>query len=304
MSAPGSALAHPSLQSSDSNGLAEFKYWHMVRALNQDDVAVYPVDARGLFTDPAYNAENRSPPGMNGAGARLAAMYCLTAGMLYLAQQTGGEAFHDTNDLKNAIRKALDDSELTYTLGYYPDHGRWDGSYRKIKIRVDVKGAELRYRQGYFALADAAVQNSKDRVALLKDAAEDPLEDTAIGVTVCATPFRDSHAEELEVKVSVDGHDLRFQQANGRWTGSVDVWMGQYSSQGRSLRAVLKTGSGNWNDEEYRQVLQHGLTITSHQRINLEAQELRVVVRDGLSGELGSVRIPLRELSEQRTAPD
>ncbi len=287
-----------------SDPRVEEKYWHMVRELNQDDVAIYPVDARGLFVDPTFSAESRSAPAIGSEGNALAAANCITLRANYLAQQTGGESFHGTNDLKGAIRKALDDAAFTYTLGYYPDHWRWDGSYRSIKVKVDVRGAALRYRQGYFALGDAPVEKSKDRVALIKEAADDPLEATAIALTVRATPFRGSRGEKMEVEVSVDPRDLEFEHMNGRWTGSFDVWAAQYSKQGRSVGAVLKTVSEKWKDATYQGIMQNGLTITNYESIKPESQELRVVVRDGLSGSIGSVRIPLHELSEQRPAHD
>jgi hypothetical protein len=63
--------------------------------------------------------------------------------MIYYATETGGRAFYNTNDLKDAIRKALEDCELTYTLGYYPDHGQWEGRYRTIKVLVNRKDVEV-----------------------------------------------------------------------------------------------------------------------------------------------------------------
>jgi len=39
--------------------------------------------------------------------------------MDYVAELTGGKAFHNTNDLAGAVRKAIDDSSVSYTLGYY-----------------------------------------------------------------------------------------------------------------------------------------------------------------------------------------
>jgi VWFA-related protein len=277
-------------------------YHQMVRELNQDDVAVYPADARGLLVDiglrTAPNAAPITARQLQG-GASLA-FFCVTAGMNDLAQQTGGQAFHDTA-LSSAIRKALDDSAFTYTLGYYPDHGQWDGSYRTIKVQVDVKGVELRSRQGYFASADQPVGKSKDRLVLLQEAADDPLEATGIGLTVRATPFRGSRDEKLEVEVSINPHELEFRPERDRWVGLIDVWTGEYSRTGRYVRGFLKTVQENWKDPTYRSTIENGLSITNYVSVRPDAQELRVVVRDGLSGSLGSVRIPLRELSARRT---
>jgi len=95
-----------------------------IRLLNQADVALYPVDARGLFIDPRFRAENRE---MDAGGSGLQSMNLQIQGMIYHAAETGGRAFYNSNDLKTALRNALDDSDLTYTLAYYPTHDQWDG---------------------------------------------------------------------------------------------------------------------------------------------------------------------------------
>ncbi len=71
-----------------------------------------------------------------------------------LADRTGGIAFFGNNDVSGIMRRALDDGRYAYTLGFYPDHGKWDGKFRKIKIEVKSDGARIRYRQGYFAGKD------------------------------------------------------------------------------------------------------------------------------------------------------
>ena len=41
--------------------------------------------------------------------------------MQELADQTGGRAFYNTNDLNGALRLAVEDSSVTYNLGFYPE---------------------------------------------------------------------------------------------------------------------------------------------------------------------------------------
>jgi len=53
-----------------------------------------------------------------------------------IAEQTGGRAFFNTNDLGGAIKRAAEDTNLTYVLGYYPENVRWDGRFRDIKVGV------------------------------------------------------------------------------------------------------------------------------------------------------------------------
>jgi VWFA-related protein len=70
-----------------------------VRALNSANIAVYPIDARGLSVgNPYINVST----------------------MREMAQETGGTAYYNRNDLHRAVRTALDDSRDVYSLTYSP----------------------------------------------------------------------------------------------------------------------------------------------------------------------------------------
>src|SRR5260370_34540907 len=88
----------------------------------------------------------------NGAGVRLT-----------IADETGGRAFNNHNGLDTAIRKALDDSAVSYTLGFYQDSSEADGKYHELKGRVGHKGVDVRHRKGYEAYKDTADSSSKGR---------------------------------------------------------------------------------------------------------------------------------------------
>jgi hypothetical protein len=74
-----------------------------------------------------------------------------------------------------------------------------------------------------------------------------------------------------------------------------DVLAGQYSKQGKSLGGTTKTLSENITNATYQEISKKGLTITFYQDVARRAEEVHVVVRDGISGLTGSVKIPLRQ---------
>ena len=86
------------------------------RALNSANLAVYPVDARGLMAPLDYEPErasiSREMQLANRSGF---------AAMDTLAERTGGEAFYNDNDLGRAFRRAAEDSRVAYRLGYQPE---------------------------------------------------------------------------------------------------------------------------------------------------------------------------------------
>jgi VWFA-related protein len=269
----------------------------VAEALNQADVAIYPVDARGLFTNPDFNAQNRTFPAPgpgSSQGAALAALESTFDTMRTMADQTGGREFINTNDIQSSIRAAFDDASLTYTLGYYPNHGKWDGEYRLIKVLVKRPGATARYRRGYFAGTQAPIEN-QDAKALIAEAGQDSLEATAVGVTARLKPFKSYVGEQISLTTSIDAHDLTFEEVKERWSGSFDLWAVQCSQKGKTRGGVSKSMTLNLKEDSYQKILREGLSLSFNEKVWRGSEKLLVIVQDNPSGKVGWVNIPLRE---------
>ena len=75
--------------------------------------------------------------------------------MLDVATNTGGRAFF-SNDIAGDIQRALDDSQVTYRLGYYPQGLTQDGAFHTVKVKLSGRAnVRLGYRQGYFDAKDS-----------------------------------------------------------------------------------------------------------------------------------------------------
>ncbi len=130
--------------------------------LARAQVAVYPIDSRGLFSDPVYSAANdgRSLISPGAATAESLRFSSQTAAenttMLAMAEATGGRAFINTNDLSGAVTKAVSNGSNFYTLTYSPANNRFDGAFRKLELRLvgarASEGLTLSYRRGYYAI--------------------------------------------------------------------------------------------------------------------------------------------------------
>jgi VWFA-related protein len=134
-------------------------------------VAVYPVDARGLFNDPQFSAQmpgsgniassgsgNMMGSGGTGRGSRSRGSGSLGgsataprntqsgpkffqqtaaehATMQQIAEETGGRAYYDTNGIKEAVAAAIQNGANYYTLAYTPAD-KIDGRFHKFQITV------------------------------------------------------------------------------------------------------------------------------------------------------------------------
>jgi hypothetical protein len=214
--------------------------------------------------------------------------------MIALAKATGGVPFYNTNDINGAIRKALDDSEVTYTLGFYPPYDDLDSSFHAIKVEVDRKGVEVRTRGGYQASPDTQT-GEKQRSELIRDALWSPLEASAIGLAARVEKVDQPSPGSLRITLGITPADLQLQQKAGKWSGAVDYVIAQRGANGNFLNREPKAIALNLDENQYRAMLAQGLNLTSTVAPLPGAVQLRVVLLDRTSGKVGSVNIPLKK---------
>jgi VWFA-related protein len=96
----------------------------------EEQVAVSPMDPGGLQAGP------------QGAGGML-----LVAEQV--AEQSGGIATFNTNDIVGRIAQTIDLGSHYYSVSYVPPRRKDDGHYHTITVHVDQPGLKLIYRKGY-----------------------------------------------------------------------------------------------------------------------------------------------------------
>jgi VWFA-related protein len=69
-----------------------------------------------------------------------------------LAEGTGGALLPPTLDMREPLRRAMEDVRTHYELTYSPTNTIVDGSFRKIEVKVSIPGAKVFARTGYFAV--------------------------------------------------------------------------------------------------------------------------------------------------------
>lgn len=70
-----------------------------------------------------------------------------------LAQKTGGKLFtaRSVADIDPVLPHLAQEMRSVYEIAYYPADQEFDGSWRRVTIKVDAPGARVRARPGYFA---------------------------------------------------------------------------------------------------------------------------------------------------------
>jgi VWFA-related protein len=133
---------------------AEDEFRQTINLLSHSQVAVYPIDARELMTDPTLSAANSGRNVVKNPGQAEQKFFQQTNAehgtMNQMAEATGGKAFVNTNDLASAIGEAIEAGSNYYTLAYSPTNQNQSGIYRKIEVKLNRPGVKLAYRRGYF----------------------------------------------------------------------------------------------------------------------------------------------------------
>ena len=297
------------------------------RALNNANMAIYPVDARGLFTDPQFSAANSSASSMprasgggggggggkkgnsnprpstpkagnNSNNSKLSAMTKNHDIMNILADRTGGRAFYNTNDLKKAIQTAVEDSKVTYNIGYYPADIEWDGRYREIKVQVKKPGLHVRHRHGYFAFAEKDL-TPKQKETLLREAVSSPLDSTDLGLIARIDITDPAKPNLARIIVNAEARKVQFDTTGDRQNATIDL-MFLTSVQGQSPKGTTDTMTLALTKDNYAKIMKEGITSMKTIELPADAYQLRIVARDQKSGAIGSVTLPLNAKTLKR----
>lgn len=256
-------------------------YSHAVFALSGGDVAVYPVDARGLSAEPQWD---NTPSPMLNAPRPLGSTRSRT--MLELAGRTGGKAYLDSNDIKGAVRQVIDSARVTYSLGFHPVSPRGDGSLHKIEVHVNRRGVAVYCRRGYFDTPDEGSRANSVNTALHSGS-------DAIGVGIMARAQRiEGVKPKLRVEVLVQSDTITAQQEGEMQVFNVDLILAPMD-EGDSFYPGVKEGlTIRLSPRSYQEMLRSGLKLERTIELNERTTKLRVVVRDQLRDTCGSVTIP------------
>jgi VWFA-related protein len=280
------------------------------RALNRANMAIYPVDANGVVGNAALDPSKTSDDIADRNGKQYC-MDCLSeapsnsSGMnsrqnmrdaeRVLADQTGGLAFYGSNDISAALKRAFDDGRYAYTIGFYPDHGQWDGKFRKVKVQMKLASVQLRYRSGYYADSDH-VDSETQAKADLQEAAMSPLDATRLGLIVSGKLSGPALDRKIELHVGLDPKQLFLQDTDQHRRGTVDLYFVQRDAQGETVAAESQRLGLNLEEKQYEYLTTAGMVLARHLTVAPQASEIRVMVRDAGSQALGSVTVPVSAL--------
>jgi VWFA-related protein len=204
-----------------------------INAAVRNNVAFYPIDARGLVAAAPLGDATKASPGGSGmySGSSARSQQSSQQGsqetLFTLAADTGGKALLDNNDLALGIQQAQKDISSYYILGYYSSNTALDGRFRKIKVELNQqiasKYGKLDHRPGYYANKDFTKFNSSDKERQLAEALMlgDPMTDLSLALEVDYFRLaRDKYFVPITVKMP--GSELELAKSRGGDSTKID----------------------------------------------------------------------------------
>jgi len=268
-------------------------------ALSDAQVAVYPVDARGLDTSQIFQASSNVPTRPNQRARSLPAQITRENNarinaqdtMDALAQESGGRTCKNTNDLSRCVEAALNDGGSYYELAYYPQDIKWDGAFHKITVKAKRSGVKLNYRRGYFARDELAQLAKTTPEKRLQQVCEDFLPATDIPVE--AQVVAPDQADEMRYAVAIP-NGLSFAADGQAFKINAEMAACVYAKDGRSFRFYPRDLSRSFSKLGLQDVQEHGL-VGLMDFPSAETPRVRVAVLDEGTGLTGALDIPIRK---------
>ncbi|MDP9121113.1 MAG: VWA domain-containing protein, partial [Acidobacteriota bacterium] len=222
--------------------------------------------------------------------------------LFYLANETGGELFKDTNDLSGQLDRVLARSTVTYLLSFERGNLKADGAYRKLRIKAKLPpGAHLTYRSGYYAPRPWKGLDPLEKSLLASDRIAVAKPRSGFGVNLLVAPFRAGGTRAyVPVIIEVAGDSLLAEQKGDRLNIELYAYVSNAKGEMRDFftqRVALDLKKGR---EALRRT---GLKYYGHLDLPAGEYRVRVLVRNSETGRTGVESAPLTVPSYAETRP-
>jgi VWFA-related protein len=299
---------------------------------NRASVVIYTMDARGLIplglqaqdnvqmlSDAATRVDDRGL----GRGIRDVDQMMTSRrksyedsrdGLIYLAQQTGGLAIINTNDLSGGIQRVLDDQRGYYLIGYRPDETTFDAKsgqrkFHNLSLKITRPGKfNVRMRNGFFGISEEEIKPlQKTAAQLLLNAVTSPFGSSDVHLQLTSLFANDAATGSfMRSFLHIDARDLTFTDGpDGTHKCVFDILAMTFGDNGVPVDNTGQTYTVQLPEAEYREAMRQGFVFNVTVPIKKPgAYQFRISLRDTARDRIGSAGqfIEVPDLRQNRLA--
>lgn len=299
------------------NYLAREKLRHLIDEAGRASVVIYTMNATGLQTlgiTAADDLSGRDTQQLQDAmNARRNEAFDTQQGLDFLAQQTGGIAIRNTNDLSGGIHRVLEDQKGFYLIGYRPDEGTFDKrtgkrTFHQLTLKVTRPGKfNVRMRNGFLGFTDEEKPAPRSLAQKLYDALASPFGASGVHLQLTSLFANDAKAGSFMRSIlHIDSHDLTFtEEPNNMHKCVFDVLSMTFGDNGVPIDQSGRTYTMVLPEELYKRAQRDGLVYYVTVPVKKAgAYQLRMSLRDTATDRIGSASqfVEVPDLKKNRLA--
>ena len=270
-------------------------YEHTWQLLNDAQISLYPVDVKGLQVVGLPSASVRNP-GKN-YGRNMTWRNLDTQGSFEVfASMTGGRAYFNSNDLVKGFREAVNDSAQYYMLGYYLDRSKTKSGWRKLAVKVKREHVDVRARSGFF-VSNATVNPESTRDNDISTALQSPLDYTSLALMArwgAIEAGKEAGKKRVNFQMRLAPETVLIDGADNNHVVLEFVALAKTPEGKQADLPVGMKVENHLTADKALEVRQKGVVYSGALEVAPGEYTVRFVVRDDLSGRVGSVSAPLK----------
>ncbi|MBZ5666727.1 MAG: VWA domain-containing protein [Acidobacteriia bacterium] len=274
-------------------------YEHTWQLLNDAQIALYPVDVKGLQTVTTPSASVRNPGANNGRNyaRNMTWRQIDTQSTLQtFASMTGGRAYYNSNDLVKGFRDAVNDSAEYYMLGYYLDRSKTKAGWRKLAVKVKRDHTQVRARSGFF-VTNATIDPENSRDSDISSALQSPFDYTSLALVVRwdkIEPGKEPGKKHVNYEMHLAPDATLINDADNNHVVLEFLALAK-TLEGKPVdRPMGQKVENHLTSEKVAAIRQTGVGYRNALELAPGEYTVRFVVRDDLSGRIGSVAAALK----------
>jgi VWFA-related protein len=272
-----------------------------IEAALRHGVVVYSVDTRGLQTGRMLASDNVVGNAVPASAEADRKRFVLDTqeGLTYVAEQTGGIAALNTNDIGAGIARVVNDIRSYYILGYTPDENTFakpgkTPKLHKLSLKVKRPGLTVRTRKTFLGISDPPEQQRllSTPAQALRDAALSPFAVSDISMRATTLPGYGPDGAFVRTLLQIDARALSFAKGDdGRTTADVDVVGMAFDQDGTEVGHMTTAFTVALSADTDREALRDGEGLVYVLKVPIPkpgAYQIRFAARDRRNGAIGS----------------
>jgi hypothetical protein len=182
-------------------------------------------------------------------------------------------------------------------LGFYLSPDDRKPGWRKLKVEVTEKGTHVRAREGFY-VGEPPKEDEQARKAAMAVALTSPVEFTGVPMNVqwtgrtASDPAVNDKAISAKFSVTIPASLFVLEGTGG---GIIDLMFSAiaFDDRGKAVAEITRSLTGKLEPESIAQIRRDGFRFQGEIDYPARTKEVRFVVRNNTSGDIGSIIAPV-----------